>query len=49
MHGGLKFEDWYVHPDHVKESIWGEFVGESVNLNPANCENKYIELFKRLM
>jgi hypothetical protein len=49
MHGDLKFEDWYIHPEHVPESIWQEFAGEAVNLNPANCDNKYTELFKQLM
>lgn len=48
MHSGLKFEDWYVHPQHIPKIIWEEYVGESVNIDFRHCDTKYLELFARM-
>lgn len=48
MHNDQKAEDWYIHPDFVPESIWKEYVGDSVKMNPEARDAKYTELFSKL-
>jgi hypothetical protein len=45
LHDGLPFEDWYINPNYVSESIWRLFEGDKVNLSRQNADPKYVNLF----
>ena len=48
MHGNDQFEDWYVHPDHVPQDVWGKFASDegSVSMDTAHMSSYYRELIE---
>jgi hypothetical protein len=49
MHAGLIFEDWYINEKYMTNDNWKYFLGEEINMNTANMNPYYINLFNNLL
>ena len=49
MHKNLIFEDWYINEKYMPNDSWKLFMGEKINMNTIDMEEKYINLLNKLL
>jgi hypothetical protein len=49
MHRNLIFEDWYINERYMPNDNWKLFIGENINMNSGDINEKYIQLLNKLL
>jgi hypothetical protein len=49
MHRNLIFEDWYINESYMSNDNWKLFIGENINMNNEDMDEKYIQLLNNLI
>jgi hypothetical protein len=49
MHGDIIFEDWYVNEKYMPNDNWKEFIGENIPMDIESINEKYNNIFIKLL